>query len=68
MPSSTNDNLSTLEYLNLLAKGRFWGSINLKFESGLIVHLKKEESLKPSELSGRTEVAPCIQDPVHRAR
>jgi hypothetical protein len=52
-----------LEYLNLLAKGRFWGSINLKFESGLIVHLKKEESLKPSELlSGYTGGATCKKE------
>jgi hypothetical protein len=68
MPSSTNDNSSTLEYLNLLAKGRFWGSATLKFEGGTIVHVKLEQSLKPCELSGKTEVAPCIQDPIHRAR
>jgi hypothetical protein len=61
-------NAITLEYLRRLAQSQFWGAITLKFEGGVIVHLKKEESLKPSELSGRTEVAPCIQDPVHRAR
>ena len=50
MSSSAPD--PTLIYLAQLSCERFYGSITLKFEQGRIVHLRKEENLKPSELSG----------------
>lgn len=42
----------TSEYLQKLAKAHFWGSLTVKFEGGRIVHLRKEENLKPEELTG----------------
>jgi len=42
-----------LDYLRDLASQKFWGTVTLKFESGEIVHVKQEENLKPSELSGK---------------
>jgi hypothetical protein len=59
-------NAGTFDYLRRLGESGFWGSITLKFENGLVVHLKKEENLKPSELSGKTEVVQC--DPIQRNR
>jgi hypothetical protein len=41
-----------LEYLRNLASKGFWGAITLKFEKGEIVHVRQEENLKPSDLSG----------------
>ena len=42
--------LETLKKLYELIKGlienRFYGSLEIKFESGKIVHCKKEESIK----------------------
>ena len=40
-------------FLQSLCTRRFYGSITLKFESGKLTHIKKEETLKPSELSGQ---------------
>ena len=42
-----------LDYLRDLASQKFWGTVTLKFEGGEIVHVKQEENLKPSELSGK---------------
>ena len=44
---------TTLDYLCNLAGQNFWGTVTLKFENGGIVHVRQEENLKPSELSGR---------------
>lgn len=44
-------NAEALDYLRNLANQSFWGTIALKFERGEIVHVRKEENLKPSELS-----------------
>jgi len=44
-------NTAVLEYLRDLTHCDFWGTIALKFERGAIVHVKKEENIKPSELS-----------------
>lgn len=49
----TGDNSKALEFVRLLSSTEFWGSLTLKFEAGRIVHLKKEENLKPEELSGK---------------
>ncbi len=46
-------NSTALDYLRNLASQNFWGTVTLKFENGEIVHVKQEENLKPSELSGK---------------
>jgi hypothetical protein len=45
-------NEPALTYLKNLAERNFWGAVTLKFEEGTIVHLRQEQNLKPSELSG----------------
>jgi hypothetical protein len=45
-------NSATIRYLDRLAAEQFWGIVALRFEHGTVVHLRKEENLKPSELSG----------------
>ena len=44
-------------YIRRLSDEGFWGSLTLKFESGKVVHLKKEENLKPEELSERPRLS-----------
>jgi len=46
-------NSTALDYLGNLASQSFWGTVTLKFEHGEIVHVRQEENLKPSELSGK---------------
>lgn len=48
----TKQNKAALEYLSLLVDERLWGSVTMKFEAGRIVHVRREENLKPEELSG----------------
>lgn len=50
------DNISTHEYLHALAEARFWGALTIKFEGGRVVHLRKEENLKPEELTGEPKL------------
>jgi hypothetical protein len=45
-------NAAALDYLRHLVAQSFWGTIALQFERGEIVHVRREENLKPSELSG----------------
>jgi hypothetical protein len=40
-----------VELIRHLACERFYGALTLKFEAGQIVTLKKEQTLKPSDLS-----------------
>jgi hypothetical protein len=47
---TNNDN--TIELLQALREARFWGALTIKFEDGRIVHLRKEENIKPEELLG----------------
>jgi hypothetical protein len=44
-------NEETFAYLEGLAMSQFWGAVGLKFEAGSIVHIRKEESLRPNQLS-----------------
>jgi hypothetical protein len=37
-------------YAQKLADHRFWGYLTFKFEDGNIVHMRREENLKPSEM------------------
>ena len=46
-----NGNAAVFEYIKRLADSGFFGAVTLKYEAGRIVHLRKEENLKPSELS-----------------
>jgi hypothetical protein len=46
-----------LEYLRDLSGSGFWGSITLKYEAGSISHIRREENIKPSELSGRPRLS-----------
>jgi hypothetical protein len=45
-------NETAMDYLRGLATQRFWGSVTLKIEGGQVVHVRQEQNLKPSELSG----------------
>ncbi len=47
-----NINEATINYLRRLRDEQFWGTLALKFEGGRVVHLRREENLKPNELSG----------------
>jgi hypothetical protein len=41
-----------LLYIRQLSETQFWGALTLKFEAGSVTHIRKEENLKPAELSG----------------
>jgi hypothetical protein len=43
----------SIELIHQLQRGRFYGAVTFKFEAGRIVSIKKEETLKPSELPGQ---------------
>jgi hypothetical protein len=40
-----------IELIRQLAQERFYGAITLKFEAGKVILLRKEETLKPANLS-----------------
>ena len=42
----------TIQLIRKLEHDRFYGSITIKFEAGRVVLLRKEETLKPADLSG----------------
>ena len=44
-----------IELIRKLSDERFYGALTLKFEAGQIAIIKKEETLKPSELPGQPE-------------
>ncbi len=45
--------------LQEMACRRFYGSLTLKFEAGKVVIIKKEETLKPHDLSGQPRTSEC---------
>ena len=49
----TAGNEFTIDYLKSLAEQGFWGFVTFKLEHGEIVHVRREENLKPAELPGR---------------
>lgn len=51
----TNANQNTFAYLQSLETQHFWGFLTLKFEDGKIVHLRREENLKPSAIENLPE-------------
>lgn len=42
-----------IELIRRLARERFYGAVTVKFEAGNVVCMKKEETIKPSNLSGK---------------
>jgi hypothetical protein len=52
----------TVELLRKLSHDRFYGAVTLKFEAGRIVILKKEETLKPADLSEKPRSHDAGQD------
>jgi hypothetical protein len=44
-----------IELIRQLARDRFYGAVTLKFEAGRITVIKKEQTLKPSELPEQPE-------------
>jgi hypothetical protein len=51
--TSVND--SALRYVRSLEGQQFWGFLTMKFEDGRIVHLRREENLKPSAIENLPE-------------
>jgi hypothetical protein len=49
--TAVNQSATTL--LNDLEKAAFWGSLEIKFESGNVVLIKKTETLKPNQRGNR---------------
>ncbi len=45
-------NDSIIQFLQSLADDAFYGSVDLKFQKGQIVCLRKEETIKPTHLPG----------------
>jgi hypothetical protein len=48
-------NQNTITYLRSLETQHFWGFLTLKYEDGKIVHLRREENLKPSAIENLPE-------------
>jgi len=40
-------NKSTLDYINKLTLGNFFGTVEIKFEGGKVVHIMQSRSIKP---------------------
>ncbi len=53
--AQSNSTRTVQAFLERLSSQAFFGSVTLKYERGTIVHVRKEENLKPSELSGAPE-------------
>lgn len=49
---ATDRVLPLAAFIKQLIAAQFWGSLTLKFERGEVVNIRKEENIKPSELSG----------------
>lgn len=47
------ENQSALDYIQELSECHFWGFLTFKFEDGRVVHIRREENLKPNELPGK---------------
>jgi hypothetical protein len=45
----TDDNAGTILLIQHLAEDGFWGNLALKFQHGTVIHITKEESLKPAQ-------------------
>ncbi len=47
----TPDIQSATDYIRNLADQQFWGFLTFKFEKGRLVHVRREENIKPGDLS-----------------
>jgi hypothetical protein len=47
-------NTSVHDFMERLSRERFYGALTLKYEAGRLIHIRKEENLKPSELLSGT--------------
>jgi hypothetical protein len=47
-----SDTAAALAFLHRLAEAEFWGAISFKLEAGRVTHIRQEENIKPSDLSG----------------
>jgi len=61
-------NQPIIEYVQTLEVSQFWGSITLKFEAGRVVHVRKEENLKPDELSRESRSCNGSSKAAHQTR
>ena len=48
MPDNTE---VVVDFVRDLSRSHYWGALTLRFENGQIVHLVKEQGLKPQDLS-----------------
>jgi hypothetical protein len=44
-----------VQLLRQLEEARFYGSVELKYEAGRVIYIRKSETLKPSELGCRVD-------------
>jgi len=42
-----------IELIRQLVRERFYGALTMKFEAGQVTTIKKEQTIKPSELPGQ---------------
>jgi hypothetical protein len=42
-----------IELIGQLVRERFYGALTLKFEAGQLTVIKKEQTIKPTDLSGK---------------
>ena len=47
MPEDTQ---LAISFIKRLSAEQFWGDVTLKLQHGQVIHITKEESLKPSQL------------------
>lgn len=57
---------AVFQYLHQLANSNYWGSVSLRMEGGRIVHLYKEESIKPETLFKQTPTSKDEPSNAHR--
>lgn len=63
---SNND--SAVQYLQSLSGSGFWGFLTFKLENGQVVHVRREENLKPNDLQARLENLPGKSRETNRVR
>jgi hypothetical protein len=47
-------NGSVHDFVDRLSREGFYGALTLKYEAGRLIHIRKEENLKPTELLSGT--------------
>ena len=50
----TDPNTSVHDFVDRLSREGFYGALTLKYEAGRLIHIRKEENLKPTELLSGT--------------